>query len=96
MYILPFASTDIRLETAGGKGANLARLTRAGFQVPGGFIISTDAYRAFVESNTRSFAADPSPCSTRRSESAPAPLTLPHPETEGRRSICQTSRASQE
>ncbi len=51
MLILPFSSSDITLETAGGKGANLARLTRAGFQVPRGFIISTDAYRAFVEAN---------------------------------------------
>ncbi|HET9906102.1 MAG TPA: PEP/pyruvate-binding domain-containing protein, partial [Anaerolineales bacterium] len=51
MFILPFTSPDVRLETAGGKGANLARLTRAGFQVPRGFIISTDAYRAFVEAN---------------------------------------------
>lgn len=51
MTVLSFASPDITLETAGGKGANLARLTRAGFQVPRGFIISTDAYRAFVEAN---------------------------------------------
>src|ERR1700752_2099770 len=51
MFILPFTSPDVTLETAGGKGANLARLTRAGFQVPRGFIISTDAYRAFVEAN---------------------------------------------
>jgi len=51
MLILPFASPNITLETAGGKGANLARLTRAGFQVPRGFVISTDAYRAFVEAN---------------------------------------------
>ena len=51
MFILPFTSPDVRLETAGGKGANLARLTRAGFQVPRGFIISTDSYRAFVDAN---------------------------------------------
>src|SRR5687768_8451628 len=51
MFILPFTSPDVKLETAGGKGANLARLTRAGFQVPRGFIISIDAYRAFVEAN---------------------------------------------
>ena len=51
MYILPFNSPEITLEIAGGKGANLARLTRAGFQVPGGFIVSTEAYRAFVEAN---------------------------------------------
>src|SRR6185436_8355419 len=51
MFILPFTSPDVTLETAGGKGANLARMTRAGFTVPRGFIISTDAYRAFVEAN---------------------------------------------
>jgi len=51
MYILPFHSPEITLEVAGGKGANLARLTRAGFQVPRGFIVSTQAYRAFVETN---------------------------------------------
>ena len=51
MIILPFTSPEVTLETAGGKGANLARLTRAGFPVPRGFIISTDAYRAFVEAN---------------------------------------------
>ncbi|MGE5377491.1 MAG: PEP/pyruvate-binding domain-containing protein, partial [Bacteroidota bacterium] len=51
MYVLPFGSREINLETAGGKGLNLARLTRAGFHVPRGFIISTDAYRLFVETN---------------------------------------------
>ena len=35
----------------GGKGANLARLTRAGFPVPPGWILSTEAYRAFVAAN---------------------------------------------
>jgi pyruvate,water dikinase len=34
----------------GGKGANLARLARAGFPVPEGFVITTAAYRAFVTS----------------------------------------------
>ena len=33
MYVFSFASPDVTLETAGGKGLNLARLTRAGFQV---------------------------------------------------------------
>jgi len=32
----------------GGKGANLARLTAAGFNVPTGFTVTTDAYREFV------------------------------------------------
>ncbi len=39
------------LERVGGKGANLAELTQAGFQVPPGFLITTNAYRAFVETN---------------------------------------------
>jgi pyruvate,water dikinase len=51
MLIIPFSSTDATLENAGGKGANLARLTRAGFDVPPGFIVSTEAYRAFVAEN---------------------------------------------
>jgi pyruvate,water dikinase len=51
MLIIPFNSQAASLETAGGKGANLARLTRAGFNVPGGFILSTSAYRDFVAEN---------------------------------------------
>jgi rifampicin phosphotransferase len=51
MYVWHFGSPEIDLETAGGKGLNLARLARAGFNVPRGFIISTEAYRAFVEAN---------------------------------------------
>jgi rifampicin phosphotransferase len=36
------------LDQAGGKGANLGELTRAGLPVPAGFVILTDAYRAYV------------------------------------------------
>jgi len=36
---------------AGGKGANLGELTRAGFPVPGGFVVGADAYREFLESS---------------------------------------------
>ncbi|MBN1246143.1 MAG: phosphoenolpyruvate synthase [Anaerolineae bacterium] len=36
------------LGVAGGKGAALVRLTAAGLPVPGGFIVTTEAYRAFV------------------------------------------------
>jgi pyruvate,water dikinase len=39
------------LETAGGKGANLGELTTAGFPVPPGFVLITDAYRTFVRDN---------------------------------------------
>jgi len=34
---------------AGGKGANLGEMTQAGLPVPGGFVITASAYRAFVE-----------------------------------------------
>jgi len=51
MFIIPFTSPEATLEKTGGKGANLARLTRAGFDVPRGFIVSTDAYREFVTGN---------------------------------------------
>jgi rifampicin phosphotransferase len=53
MNIIPFTSAEAEatLELAGGKGANLVRLTRAGFDVPRGFIVSTNAYREFVKAN---------------------------------------------
>jgi phosphoenolpyruvate synthase/pyruvate phosphate dikinase len=38
---------DIAL--AGGKGANLGQLSRAGLPVPPGFVLTTAAYDAFVE-----------------------------------------------
>ncbi len=41
--------TDLPL--AGGKGANLGELMQAGLPVPGGFVVTTDGYRAFVASN---------------------------------------------
>jgi rifampicin phosphotransferase len=40
---------DIAL--AGGKGANLGELSHAGLPVPPGFVLTTRAYDAFVESN---------------------------------------------
>ncbi|HWM57523.1 MAG TPA: PEP/pyruvate-binding domain-containing protein [Pseudonocardia sp.] len=36
------------IELAGGKGANLGELTRAGLPVPPGFVLTTAAYHAFV------------------------------------------------
>ncbi len=39
------------LEIAGGKGANLGDLLRAGFPVPDGFVVTTAAYDAFVAAN---------------------------------------------
>ncbi|HEX9029514.1 MAG TPA: PEP/pyruvate-binding domain-containing protein, partial [Anaerolineales bacterium] len=49
--ILPIDSPDASLDLAGGKGANLARLKRAGFLVPDGFLITTPAYQAYVSDN---------------------------------------------
>lgn len=49
-YIIPFdvpAGTD--LAVVGGKGANLGRLTQAGFDVPAGFVVGTDAYKSHIE-----------------------------------------------
>lgn len=47
--LIALSKTDLPL--AGGKGANLGALLQAGFSVPPGFCITTDAYRAFVEAN---------------------------------------------
>ena len=50
-YTLPLNDDRADLETVGGKGASLARLTRAGLPVPGGFHVTTLAYRQFVAEN---------------------------------------------
>ena len=50
-YILPLYDVAASLNTVGGKGASLARLVRAGLPVPGGFHITTRAYRQFVHEN---------------------------------------------
>lgn len=46
--VLPLDDPAADLATVGGKGASLARLTRAGLPVPPGFHITTEAYRSFV------------------------------------------------
>jgi phosphohistidine swiveling domain-containing protein len=40
--------TAVQLELTGGKGSSLARLAAAGLPVPGGFHVTTDAYRTAV------------------------------------------------
>ena len=40
---------EVDLPHVGGKGLNLGKLTRAGFQVPQGFCVTTDAYRHSVQ-----------------------------------------------
>ncbi|MEU8035567.1 PEP/pyruvate-binding domain-containing protein [Streptosporangium sp. NPDC049078] len=48
MKTLPLDSETADLALAGGKGASLARMARAGLPVPDGFHVTTDAYRDFV------------------------------------------------
>ncbi|MCU0502231.1 MAG: PEP-utilizing enzyme [Anaerolineae bacterium] len=50
-FLLPLDSPGATLADAGGKGLNLAKLARAGFPAPGGYIIATAAYRAYVAEN---------------------------------------------
>lgn len=50
-YTLPLDSPDATITAAGGKGASLSRMARAGFPVPPGFLITTAAYDAFVRAN---------------------------------------------
>lgn len=48
-YIAPLATLDrTDLATAGGKGANLGALVRAGLPVPDGFVVTTAAYTSAV------------------------------------------------
>ncbi|HYC88905.1 MAG TPA: PEP/pyruvate-binding domain-containing protein [Thermoanaerobaculia bacterium] len=50
MTALPFDDRDAtNAELTGGKGASLARMTQAGFAVPRGFCLTTDAYTAATE-----------------------------------------------
>ena len=48
-FVLPFTDPSVRdVAIGGGKGANLATLTQAGFLVPPGGVVIPDAYRAFI------------------------------------------------
>ena len=49
--ILKLDSPEATLELVGGKGASLARMAASGLPVPGGFHITTNAYRRFVGAN---------------------------------------------
>ncbi|MEE8397998.1 MAG: PEP/pyruvate-binding domain-containing protein [Desulfobacterales bacterium] len=49
--VRPLDTTDDGLEVLGGKGRSLARMINAGFAVPGGFHLTTAAYRGFVADN---------------------------------------------
>jgi rifampicin phosphotransferase len=51
IYILPLAAPNATLENLGGKGMSLAKMINAGFPIPDGFHITTEAYRQFVAAN---------------------------------------------
>ncbi len=52
LYVYPFEQGNAGQKALlGGKGANLAEMTRIGLPVPPGFTISTDACNAFVAQN---------------------------------------------
>jgi pyruvate,water dikinase len=51
LLTLPLDADEATLETAGGKGAALARMAAAGLPVPPGFHVTTAAYKRFVVEN---------------------------------------------
>lgn len=58
-YIKKFQDiTKNDVPTAGGKGANLGEMIRAGIPVPEGAVLLTSAYRRFVEENQISLTED--------------------------------------
>lgn len=50
-WTLPLTAITLTLANAGGKGANLSAMVRAGLPAPEGFVVTTDAYHAFVTAN---------------------------------------------
>jgi rifampicin phosphotransferase len=50
-FVLTLADPDATLENVGGKGMSLAKMLSAELPVPGGFHVTTEAYRRFVASN---------------------------------------------
>ena len=51
MHTTPINTDESSLERVGGKGRSLAMMARNNFAVPGGFIVTADAYRKFVSDN---------------------------------------------
>ncbi|HEX5688877.1 MAG TPA: PEP/pyruvate-binding domain-containing protein, partial [Roseiflexaceae bacterium] len=51
VFVLSLSDPDATLENVGGKGMSLAKMLAAGLPVPGGFHVTTAAYRRFVADN---------------------------------------------
>ncbi len=58
-WLADLGRSDLAL--AGGKGANLGELTRAGFPVPPGFVVTTAGYDSYVEANGLAGALEADP-----------------------------------
>jgi len=54
---LPLSDLQTNIEVVGGKGMSLAGLASAGLPVPGGFHVTTEAYRQFVRETSLSSSA---------------------------------------
>jgi rifampicin phosphotransferase len=50
-FVLSLSDASATLENVGGKGLSLAKMLSAGLPVPGGFHVTTEAYRRFVTAN---------------------------------------------
>ena len=50
-FVLTLSDPLATLETVGGKGMSLAKMSRAGLPIPGGFHVTTEAYRQFIAAN---------------------------------------------
>lgn len=50
MTLVAFFDKPLPVSSVGGKGSNLIALTQAGFNVPPGFIVTAQAYEAFIAS----------------------------------------------
>jgi phosphoenolpyruvate synthase/pyruvate phosphate dikinase len=58
-FVVPFGGLGVEdVELVGGKSANLGELTRAGFPVPHGFAVTTDAYEAGLTDEVAAAIAD--------------------------------------
>ena len=57
-YVLPLDTKDAALEVVGGKGRSLARMAASGMPVPGGFYVTTSAYKRYVKENSLQAAID--------------------------------------
>ncbi|MEZ4640453.1 MAG: PEP/pyruvate-binding domain-containing protein [Caldilineaceae bacterium] len=57
-FVLPLGDGALTPELAGDKAATLSRLLRAGFRVPKGFVVTTDAYEHFVHANRLNLVID--------------------------------------